>query len=162
MNEIPCEAWHNSPAPPCGLVQNCRAHLSVTGSDGAFEINETSGAISVTQSPSQLRREVYELHVQVPPSILAFSTKGDKTLAPHSLPLRAHGQGEDLDIVSGNTCKRWQLVWGAGTRQRREGGSSSASNVGRTREAERCGEHWLVGAGGGIASEGSLVSQGWG
>uniref|UniRef100_A0A452DJZ3 Cadherin-related family member 1 n=1 Tax=Capra hircus TaxID=9925 RepID=A0A452DJZ3_CAPHI len=37
----------------------------VNGSDGAFEINETSGAISVTQSPSQLRREVYELHVQV-------------------------------------------------------------------------------------------------
>uniref|UniRef100_A0A8C2PJT5 Cadherin-related family member 1 n=1 Tax=Capra hircus TaxID=9925 RepID=A0A8C2PJT5_CAPHI len=37
----------------------------VNGDDGAFEINETSGAISVTQSPSQLRREVYELHVQV-------------------------------------------------------------------------------------------------
>ncbi|XP_007952424.1 cadherin-related family member 1 [Orycteropus afer afer] len=37
----------------------------VNGSDGAFEINETSGAISVIQSPAQLRREVYELHVQV-------------------------------------------------------------------------------------------------
>ncbi|XP_007533991.1 cadherin-related family member 1 isoform X1 [Erinaceus europaeus] len=37
----------------------------VNGSDRAFEINETSGAISVTQSPSQLRREVYELLVQV-------------------------------------------------------------------------------------------------
>ncbi|XP_014644526.1 PREDICTED: cadherin-related family member 1 [Ceratotherium simum simum] len=37
----------------------------VNGSDGAFEINETSGAIFVTQSPAQLRREVYELHVQV-------------------------------------------------------------------------------------------------
>ncbi|KAB1270894.1 Cadherin-related family member 1 [Camelus dromedarius] len=35
------------------------------GSDEAFEINETSGAISVMQSPAQLRREVYELHVQV-------------------------------------------------------------------------------------------------
>ncbi|KAM4851717.1 cadherin-related family member 1 [Thomomys bottae] len=34
-------------------------------SDGTFEINETSGAISVMQSPAQLRREVYELHVQV-------------------------------------------------------------------------------------------------
>uniref|UniRef100_A0A452UF52 Cadherin-related family member 1 n=1 Tax=Ursus maritimus TaxID=29073 RepID=A0A452UF52_URSMA len=34
-------------------------------SDGAFEINETSGVISVMQSPAQLRREVYELHVQV-------------------------------------------------------------------------------------------------
>lgn len=53
----------------------------MTGSDGAFEINETSGAISVMQSPSQLRREVYELHVQVPPSIFALSTKGDKILA---------------------------------------------------------------------------------
>ncbi|XP_037660488.1 cadherin-related family member 1 isoform X2 [Choloepus didactylus] len=36
----------------------------VNGSDGAFEINETSGAILVTQSPAQLQREVYELHVQ--------------------------------------------------------------------------------------------------
>ncbi|XP_032987219.1 cadherin-related family member 1 isoform X2 [Rhinolophus ferrumequinum] len=34
-------------------------------SDGAFEINETSGTISITQSPAQLQREVYELHVQV-------------------------------------------------------------------------------------------------
>nr|XP_019611104.1 PREDICTED: cadherin-related family member 1 isoform X1 [Rhinolophus sinicus] len=33
--------------------------------DGAFEINETSGTISITQSPAQLQREVYELHVQV-------------------------------------------------------------------------------------------------
>ncbi|XP_078200107.1 cadherin-related family member 1 isoform X6 [Callithrix jacchus] len=39
--------------------------FSVTGSDGAFEINETSGDISVMQSPAQLQREVYELHVQV-------------------------------------------------------------------------------------------------
>ncbi|KAM5236793.1 cadherin-related family member 1 [Ctenodactylus gundi] len=37
----------------------------MNGSDGAFEINETSGAISVLQSPAQLLREVYELHVQV-------------------------------------------------------------------------------------------------
>ncbi|EPQ10699.1 Cadherin-related family member 1 [Myotis brandtii] len=37
----------------------------VNGSDGAFDINVTSGAIVVTQSPAQLRREVYELHVQV-------------------------------------------------------------------------------------------------
>ncbi|KAM9216367.1 cadherin-related family member 1 isoform 1-T1 [Dugong dugon] len=37
----------------------------VNGSDGAFEINETSGAILVTQNPAQLRKEVYELHVQV-------------------------------------------------------------------------------------------------
>ncbi|XP_069316795.1 cadherin-related family member 1 [Eulemur rufifrons] len=37
----------------------------VNGSEGAFEINETSGAISVMQSPAQLQREVYELHVQV-------------------------------------------------------------------------------------------------
>ncbi|XP_012503452.1 PREDICTED: cadherin-related family member 1 isoform X2 [Propithecus coquereli] len=37
----------------------------VNGSDGAFEINETSGAILVMQSPAQLQREVYELHIQV-------------------------------------------------------------------------------------------------
>uniref|UniRef100_A0A8I3W8T3 Cadherin related family member 1 n=1 Tax=Callithrix jacchus TaxID=9483 RepID=A0A8I3W8T3_CALJA len=37
----------------------------VNGSDGAFEINEMSGDISVMQSPAQLQREVYELHVQV-------------------------------------------------------------------------------------------------
>ncbi|XP_022355865.1 cadherin-related family member 1 [Enhydra lutris kenyoni] len=37
----------------------------LNGNDGAFEINETSGVISVMQSPAQLRREVYELHVQV-------------------------------------------------------------------------------------------------
>ncbi|XP_034518685.1 cadherin-related family member 1 isoform X2 [Ailuropoda melanoleuca] len=37
----------------------------LNGSDGAFEINETSGVISIMQSPAQLRREVYELHVQV-------------------------------------------------------------------------------------------------
>ncbi|KAM6157047.1 cadherin-related family member 1 [Erethizon dorsatum] len=37
----------------------------VNRSRGAFEINETSGVISVLQSPAQLRREVYELHVQV-------------------------------------------------------------------------------------------------
>ncbi|XP_034518686.1 cadherin-related family member 1 isoform X3 [Ailuropoda melanoleuca] len=36
----------------------------LNGSDGAFEINETSGVISIMQSPAQLRREVYELHVQ--------------------------------------------------------------------------------------------------
>ncbi|XP_037347229.1 cadherin-related family member 1-like, partial [Talpa occidentalis] len=37
----------------------------VNGSDGVFEINETSGAISLMQSPAQLRREVYQLFVQV-------------------------------------------------------------------------------------------------
>ncbi|XP_036905251.1 cadherin-related family member 1 isoform X2 [Sturnira hondurensis] len=36
----------------------------LNGSDGVFEINETSGAILVTQSPAHLQREVYELHVQ--------------------------------------------------------------------------------------------------
>ncbi|XP_006148770.1 cadherin-related family member 1 [Tupaia chinensis] len=37
----------------------------VNGSDGAFAMNETSGSIFVRQSPAQLRREVYELLVQV-------------------------------------------------------------------------------------------------
>ncbi|KAM6163748.1 cadherin-related family member 1 [Rhynchocyon petersi] len=36
----------------------------VNGSDGAFAINETSGVISVMQSPAYLRREMYKLHVQ--------------------------------------------------------------------------------------------------
>ncbi|KAL0615925.1 Cadherin-related family member 1 [Plecturocebus cupreus] len=49
----------------CSLMGTISGHFSMTGSDGAFEINETSGAISVTQSPAQLQREVYELHVQV-------------------------------------------------------------------------------------------------
>uniref|UniRef100_A0A5F8GBE3 Cadherin-related family member 1 n=1 Tax=Monodelphis domestica TaxID=13616 RepID=A0A5F8GBE3_MONDO len=37
----------------------------VNGSDEAFRINETTGAISVVVSPSQLKKEVYELRVQV-------------------------------------------------------------------------------------------------
>ncbi|ERE86960.1 cadherin-related family member 1 [Cricetulus griseus] len=47
------------------LYRFLNGHISVTESDGVFEINETSGAISVLHSPAQLRREVYELHVQV-------------------------------------------------------------------------------------------------
>lgn len=56
-----------SPVWPCAELQG----TSLTGSDGAFEINETSGAISVMQSPAQLQKEVYELHVQVTPSAFA-------------------------------------------------------------------------------------------
>ncbi|KAM9070064.1 cadherin-related family member 1 [Sarcophilus harrisii] len=37
----------------------------VNGSDEAFKINETSGGISVTVPPNQLKKEVYELKVQV-------------------------------------------------------------------------------------------------
>ncbi|XP_051837919.1 cadherin-related family member 1 [Antechinus flavipes] len=37
----------------------------VNGSDEAFRINETSGGISVTVPPNQLKKEVYELKVQV-------------------------------------------------------------------------------------------------
>lgn len=37
----------------------------MAGSEGAFVINETSGAIFVMQSPAQLPKEVYELFVQV-------------------------------------------------------------------------------------------------
>uniref|UniRef100_F6RUV7 Cadherin-related family member 1 n=1 Tax=Ornithorhynchus anatinus TaxID=9258 RepID=F6RUV7_ORNAN len=37
----------------------------VNGSEGSFEINTSTGAISVIQSPSQLEKEVYELKVQV-------------------------------------------------------------------------------------------------
>uniref|UniRef100_A0A8C2TMZ9 Cadherin related family member 1 n=1 Tax=Coturnix japonica TaxID=93934 RepID=A0A8C2TMZ9_COTJA len=36
----------------------------VNGSEGSFEINNTTGAISVIKSPNQLKKEVYELRVQ--------------------------------------------------------------------------------------------------
>ncbi|XP_060142110.1 cadherin-related family member 1 isoform X3 [Globicephala melas] len=53
----------------------------VNGSDGAFEINETSGAISITQSPAQLRREAYELHVQVT-EVSSAGTPAAQAMAP--------------------------------------------------------------------------------
>ncbi|XP_066883569.1 cadherin-related family member 1 isoform X2 [Kogia breviceps] len=53
----------------------------VNGSDGAFEINETSGAISIIQSPAQLRREVYELHVQVT-EVSSAGTPASQAMAP--------------------------------------------------------------------------------
>ncbi|XP_065750515.1 cadherin-related family member 1 [Phocoena phocoena] len=53
----------------------------VNGSDGAFEINETSGAISITQSPAQLRRAVYELHVQVA-EVSSAGTPAAQAMAP--------------------------------------------------------------------------------
>ncbi|XP_007104098.1 cadherin-related family member 1 [Physeter macrocephalus] len=53
----------------------------VNGGDGAFEINETSGAISITQSPAQLRREVYELHVQVT-EVSSAGTPAAQAMAP--------------------------------------------------------------------------------
>uniref|UniRef100_A0A8B9ELT7 Cadherin-related family member 1 n=1 Tax=Anser cygnoides TaxID=8845 RepID=A0A8B9ELT7_ANSCY len=43
----------------------------VNGSEGSFEISNTTGAISVIKSPNQLKKEVYELKVQV------FSPEGD-------------------------------------------------------------------------------------
>ncbi|KAL7990290.1 hypothetical protein Chor_013720, partial [Crotalus horridus] len=36
----------------------------VNGSEGSFEINNTTGAISVVKNPAQLKKEVYELKVQ--------------------------------------------------------------------------------------------------
>ncbi|XP_021253314.1 cadherin-related family member 1 isoform X2 [Numida meleagris] len=36
----------------------------VNGSEGSFEISNTTGAISVIKSPNQLKKEVYELRVQ--------------------------------------------------------------------------------------------------
>lgn len=54
----------------------------MTESDGAFEINETSGTISITQSPAQLQREVYELHVQVTSLSLAFPPSGGLHYSP--------------------------------------------------------------------------------
>ncbi|XP_003783552.1 cadherin-related family member 1 [Otolemur garnettii] len=53
----------------------------VNGSEGAFEINETSGAISVLQSPAQLQREVYELHIQVT-EISSVGTPAAQAMVP--------------------------------------------------------------------------------
>ncbi|XP_027716029.1 LOW QUALITY PROTEIN: cadherin-related family member 1 [Vombatus ursinus] len=50
----------------------------VNGSDEAFRINETTGGISVTVSPSQLKKEVYELRVQV------SEVSSKETLAPQA------------------------------------------------------------------------------
>lgn len=69
------------------------------------------------QSPSQLRREVYELHVQVLPLVLAFSTKGDKTLAARLTP-----QGPQ---AGGGTPARGG-TWCGKLRQGREGRMGAA------------------------------------
>lgn len=44
----------------------CNQHLGfIAGSEGSFEISNTTGAISVIKSPNQLKKEVYELKVKV-------------------------------------------------------------------------------------------------
>ncbi|XP_044276059.1 cadherin-related family member 1 [Varanus komodoensis] len=46
-----------------GKPNDIHYHL-VNGSEGSFEINNVTGAISVTKSPSHLKKEVYELKIQ--------------------------------------------------------------------------------------------------
>lgn len=74
---------------PCAELQRS----SLPGSDGAFQINETSGTITVLQSPAQLHREAYELHVQVSPlagpapqSAALEGCKGDEVWARLPIP----------------------------------------------------------------------------
>ncbi|XP_067409026.1 cadherin-related family member 1 isoform X1 [Emydura macquarii macquarii] len=47
----------------------------VNGSEGSFEINTTTGAISVIKNPSKLKKEVYELKIQAS----EISLEGDVT-----------------------------------------------------------------------------------
>lgn len=54
-------------------------HLS--GSDGVFDINSTSGCITVTTYPSLLRKELYEIKVKVKSNVL------NSTIYLSSLPI---------------------------------------------------------------------------
>lgn len=46
-------------------------HLS--GSDGVFDINGTSGCITLTTYPSLLRKELYEIKVKVKANVLNYT-----------------------------------------------------------------------------------------
>lgn len=46
-------------------------HLS--GSDGVFDINGTSGCITVTTYPTLLRKELYEIKVKVKTNVLYYT-----------------------------------------------------------------------------------------
>lgn len=43
------------------------------GSDGVFDINSTSGCITVTTYPSLLRKELYEIKVKVKSNVLNYT-----------------------------------------------------------------------------------------
>lgn len=52
-----------------------------SGSDGVFDINSTSGCITVTTYPSLLRKELYEIKVKVKSNLL------NSTIYLSSLPI---------------------------------------------------------------------------
>uniref|UniRef100_A0A803YNP6 Cadherin-related family member 1 n=1 Tax=Meleagris gallopavo TaxID=9103 RepID=A0A803YNP6_MELGA len=71
----------------------------VNGSEGSFEISNTTGAISVIKSPNQLKKEVYELRVQaseVSPegdiSAYAFATVTIRVVDLNNHPPTFHGE----------------------------------------------------------------------
>uniref|UniRef100_A0A803XMH7 Cadherin-related family member 1 n=1 Tax=Meleagris gallopavo TaxID=9103 RepID=A0A803XMH7_MELGA len=69
----------------------------VNGSEGSFEISNTTGAISVIKSPNQLKKEVYELRVQVLSpegdiSAYAFATVTIRVVDLNNHPPTFHGE----------------------------------------------------------------------
>uniref|UniRef100_A0A803YFX0 Cadherin-related family member 1 n=1 Tax=Meleagris gallopavo TaxID=9103 RepID=A0A803YFX0_MELGA len=72
----------------------------VNGSEGSFEISNTTGAISVIKSPNQLKKEVYELRVQVRTEVspegdisaYAFATVTIRVVDLNNHPPTFHGE----------------------------------------------------------------------
>jgi len=65
------------------FLKNVVVAVTLPGSDGMFEINSTSGCISLTTDPGQLRSELYEVRVKVG----ATSTPLHGSEPPAMLPL---------------------------------------------------------------------------
>ncbi|KFQ09883.1 Cadherin-related family member 1, partial [Haliaeetus albicilla] len=71
----------------------------VNGSEGSFEIGNTTGAISVIKSPNQLKKEVYELKVQASEvsqeadiSVYAFATVTIRVVDLNNHPPTFYGE----------------------------------------------------------------------
>uniref|UniRef100_A0A803XM20 Cadherin-related family member 1 n=1 Tax=Meleagris gallopavo TaxID=9103 RepID=A0A803XM20_MELGA len=72
----------------------------VNGDEGSFEISNTTGAISVIKSPNQLKKEVYELRVQVRTEVspegdisaYAFATVTIRVVDLNNHPPTFHGE----------------------------------------------------------------------
>uniref|UniRef100_A0A8B9QFE9 Photoreceptor cadherin n=1 Tax=Apteryx owenii TaxID=8824 RepID=A0A8B9QFE9_APTOW len=65
----------------------------VNGSESSFEISNTTGAISVIKSPNQLKKEVYELKVQVCDiSVYAFATVTIRVVDLNNHPPTFYGE----------------------------------------------------------------------
>ncbi|XP_050815046.1 cadherin-related family member 1 isoform X1 [Gopherus flavomarginatus] len=73
----------------------------VNGSEGSFEINNTTGAISVIKNPSKLKKEVYELKIQASEISLdgdvtayAFATVTIRVVDLNNHPPTFYGENE--------------------------------------------------------------------